>query len=347
VIALARPEEPAAPDMARPVTDLLGPKVHADGALSRALRKEAARAFDKHIGPLIDAHWPALRGERFYAKFRIAVENVYGAGPYTVLMLSPRRPAIITALLRGAQMANLDPMKFVGIVERALPFVCSTFLPTERRRISLAAAFIAIADEALDEHLHHVEPKDRGRHFAGILEGTIEPVRPALALLRAITVGLREGLRDDERRELDAALAMCVKWAEAEAKNLAGEPDPSGWCWRLDGILGGIDGLSWSVRRFITDADKQWMYGVSELVQALDDLLDLEKDRAAGLVTPAMTGKFTLASVEKKLRETEAQVRDIARAGGLTDPRYVEMAVKAYRYQIRDVVDLMLDGVAA
>ncbi len=328
---------------------ILGPTVERDGAFSRALRKEAARAFDVFVAPEIAKHWPALQlpGSRVGAKLRIAVENVYACGPYTALLLAPGRPRVVDMFVRTVQRLSLAPQRFIALLDIVLTPLCAVTLRTQRRRIALAAAFIALADETLDAHMHDVPMLSRARAFTELLAGNATPTNPAQALLAAIVAAMRAGVHGRDRDEIEACFTMCARWADAEVKNLEGEVDPSGWCWRWDGILAGVDGMCWAARGFVGDRERAWMYGVSELVQSLDDLIDIDADKRDGLVTPAMTGKVTVATVAEKLAETEQLVQEVARAGGFHDERYVSLAVRAYRYQLCDLVRLMLNGAAA
>jgi hypothetical protein len=72
----------------------------------------------------------------------------------------------------------------------------------------------------------------------------------------------------------------------------------------------------------------------------------VDTDRAKGLTTPAHTGRWNAATLRDAYAHATELARAVARESGLSE-RYVEMAVRAFRFQVRDLADKMLSGVAA
>jgi hypothetical protein len=328
------------------VLSVVGEKHPEDGLFAHALRREAALAFDEHVLPLINNTWPEVKSQRFYRKMRIAVEDVYAAGPYCALLLSPRAPMAVRLFMRAAEMLKLSPRQFAGAVQGLVPQLARWTFARTRRRIVLVAAHIVVADEVLDGHFSDIAPALRGAAFRGLMEGQRQPVSPAQHLVAAIIAGLREGLNTTERDELERGVEQCCLWAEAEANNLARIADPNGLGWRRDGILGGPMGASWAVRDYIGAHSHEWMLAVSELVQMLDDLLDAHTDRTNGLTTPVHTGQWNGDTLRDSYQRALALIELVAAESGM-GPQYIDMTVRAFRFQMRDLVDKMIDGVAA
>ena len=117
-------------------------------------------------------------------------------------------------------------------------------------------------------------------------------------------------------------------------------------CHRGVGIRTGIDGLAWSVRRYISPAEWQWLYDVSHFIQLLDDWVDLEKDLAENVVTPVAEGRWTLKDVREHFDETTVRFGEIAIENGESYPPYVQLARDCYAYQVKDLLQNMVNGAA-
>ena len=74
------------------VRTLIGEPDRSVRHLALGIRATARRHFDRHVEPLIDAHWPAMRGTAFEEKLRIGACDLYASAPYTALFCAPRRP---------------------------------------------------------------------------------------------------------------------------------------------------------------------------------------------------------------------------------------------------------------
>ncbi len=311
-----------------------------------ALRGETRRYWKRYVEPLISEHWPEVRGTPFYRKFQIGAQNVYAPAPYTVVVVSKQRPRVLRAFNALCRALRVPNGVIVAGMRFMLPLFAWLLLGRENRRIVQMAAFIALVDEAFDNHLDGVAPAARGELLRRILRGDAPPPNAPFALVRALRVALEEGCSDEEKQELARAMEGCVAWGEAEVRNMLGHEDPDGLCHRKVGILTGIDGLAWTVRRHMGAEEHQWMYEVSEFIQMLDDWVDLEKDAREGLTTPAHTGAWTLETIRAAFEQTSDTVARIVEENGESYPRYQALARESYRYQVADLLSLMLNGVA-
>lgn len=311
-----------------------------------ALRRETERYWDRCVEPLIDRHWPEVRQTPFYAKFKIGAQKVYAPAPYTVVMLSRRRPLAVRLLLAACRLLRLPGRAIAWGLQRLLPLYTRWFMRVENRRIALMAAFIAAADEAFDHHLDHVEPARRGELLRAILEGRTEPPTPSLQLVQAIRFALDEETAPEESAELAAATEGCCRWGEAEMRRAMRLPDPEGLCHRGEGIRNGINGLAWTARGYVGAPELQWMYDVSYFIQMMDDWVDLEKDLAEGVLTPVAEGTWSLETVREWYARTTDTVVEIARDNGEHYPPYLRLVGEGYRHQVRDLLQNMVCGIA-
>lgn len=337
---------PARLSRAEAVREVIGLPDPRYAGLPMALRRETRRYWHRYVEPLISENWPEVRSTRFYKKFQVGAQNVYAPAPYTVVVVSAKRPLVLRAFNRLCAWLRLPrPVISLGL-KLMLPFFAWLLLRRENARIVRMAAFIALVDEAFDHHMEGIPPAERGELLRRVLRGEAPPPNKPFALVRALRVALEEGATDEEKRELERAMDGCVAWAEAEVRNLLGEPDPEGLCHRKVGILTGIDGLAWTVRRHVGVREHQWMYDVSEFIQMLDDWVDFEKDTEIGFTTPVHTGVWTLEQIAASYAQTSDTVAAIVRDNGERYEPYVALARESYRYQVADLLRLMLDGVA-
>ena len=330
------------------IVELIGePDRSADvQAFVDALRSETARYWTRYIEPLIDQHWPEVRSTPFYTKFKIGAQKVYAPAPYTVAVLSRRRPFALRFLLGACRLLRLPGAAIAWGMKLLLPFYTRWFMRVENRRIALMAAFIASADEAFDHHLNHVPADERSGLLRRILEGRAEPPTPSLRLVQALRRAMDEGCDADELAEIKTATEGCCRWGEAEVKRALREPDPEGLCHRGAGIRGGIDGLAWTARGYVSDAELHWMYDVSYFVQMVDDWVDLEKDLDEDVWTPVADGTWTLDTVRQWFDRTTETVVGIARDNGEDYPPYLRLVGEGYRHQVRDLLQDMVKGIA-
>jgi len=320
--------------------DLMGTPDRSVRHLALGIRATAHRHFDRHVVPLVRAHWPALIGQAFYEKLRIGACDLYASGPYTALFCGPRRPLLVRAVTDTGNLLPL-PLPALALLGRGAMELLGRFAyARQHRRILLISAFIVVVDHVFD-HCMDEPAEERGRRLEAIIDGREPPVGPELALTRAIAVAMAERLGDDERVAFEAAMLRVKQWIRAEVRAMRGEPDPRGLGHRLAGVEGTIDGLLFPVVRYAGEGARAWMYDVSLFVQVMDDWLDFEMDAASDRTTPVVTGQWGFADLEATWRTSVAGIEGLVRAAGLRSPRYVRFVREAYVLMMHEVMEAM------
>jgi hypothetical protein len=338
------PRRPAAlpPRTARiaAVRTLMGTGDPAVRHIARGIRAITRRSFDRHVVPLIDAHWPAMRGEPFYEKLRIGACELYASAPYTVLLCSPRRPPIVRAVTAAGTLVPL-PFEALALLGRGAMEVIGRYaMQGQHRSIVMIASFIIMVDHVLD-HCMTEPPAERGRRLEAVIRGREAPATPELALTRAIAVALAEGLEADERRAVEAAMQRLYDWIHAEVRAMLGEPDPLGLGHHLAGIEGGIDGLLSPLVKYASEDIRRWMYDVSMFMQVMDDYLDFEIDVVSNRSTPVVTGDWTFTDVETTWRTTIEGLESLVRSAGIGSRRFGRFVREAYVLMMVEVMEAM------
>jgi hypothetical protein len=322
------------------VQALMGQGDPAVRQLARGVRALTHRSFDLYVLPLIDRHWPAMRGLPFYVKLRVGACDLYASAPYTVLFFAPRPPPLVRAVTAAGDLLPL-PFPVLGLLGRAAVEVLGRVAYHEQhRRIVQIASFIAVADHVLD-HCLAGPPDERGALLQAVIDGREPPTTPELALIRALAVAMGERLEPDERVAFDAVLVRIREWIRAEVRAMKGEPDPEGLGHRRAGVEGGIDGLLLPIVRYAGEGARTWMYDVSMYMQIMDDWLDAEIDAASQRSTPVLDGRWTFADVERSWARTVRGLEALVRAAGLRSPHYLRFVGEAYVFMMREVVDAM------
>jgi hypothetical protein len=319
---------------------LMGAQDRSVRHLSLGIRAAAHRHFDRHVVPLVEAHWPALAGQPFHDKLRIGACDLYASAPYTALFCAPRRPLLVRAVTDTGNLFPL-PLPALALLGRGAMELLGRFAyPREQRRIVLIAAFIVVVDHVFD-HCMDDPPEERGRRLEAVIDGRSPPTGPELALTRALAAAMARDLGDDERAAFEAAMERVKAWIRAEVRAMRGEPDPLGLGHRLAGVEGTIDGLLFPVVRYAGEGARAWMYDVSLFVQVMDDWLDYEMDAGSNRSTPVTTGEWRFADVEATWHKTTAGIEALVRAAGLGSPRYVRFVREAYVLMMHEVMEAM------
>ena len=331
---------PPRPSRVAAVRALMGTGDSSVRHVAHGIRAITRRSFDRHVVPLIDEHWPAMRGEPFYEKLRIGACDLYASAPYTVLFCSPRRPTIVRAVTAAGSLLPL-PFKLLSLLGRGAMWAVGRFaMRSQHRRIVQIASFIMIVDHVLDHRMTE-PPAERGRLLEAVIRGQARPSSPELTLTRALAVAMAEGLEDDERRAFEAAMQRLFDWIHAEVRAMRGEPDPLGLGHHLAGIEGGIDGLMSPLVRYASDEIRRWMYDVSMFMQIMDDYLDFEIDLASNRSTPVVTGDWSFAHVESSWRKTLEGIESLVRSAGIASARVGRFVREAYVLMMLEVMEAM------
>jgi hypothetical protein len=340
---LLTPPGPALPpraDRVAAVRALMGPPDPAVRPLALGIRAAAHRHFDQHVGPLVEAHWPALAGQPFHDKLRIGACDLYASAPYTALLCAPRRPFLVRVVTDAGNRLPLPLPALAWLGRGALELFGRFAYPREQRRIVLISAFIVVVDHVLD-HAMDDPPAERGPRLEAIIDGRAPATGPELALTRALAVAMGAELGADERAAFEAAMGRVREWIRAEVRAMRGEPDPRGLGHRLAGVEGTIDGLLFPVVRYAGEGARAWMYDVSLFVQVMDDWFDYEMDAGSNRSTPVVTGEWTFADVETTWHKTLSGIEDLVRAAGLGSPRYGRFVRAAYVLMMHEVMEAM------
>ncbi|MEP7123752.1 MAG: hypothetical protein ABJE95_22680 [Byssovorax sp.] len=329
------------PARVRALLRLMGTPDRSVRQLALGIRATTHRQFDEHVVPLVEACWPALKGQAFDQKLRIGACDLYASAPYTVLLCAPDRPLLIRAV---TDAGNRWPLSFpaLALLGRGAMEILGrvAYLPVHRR-IILISAFIVVVDHVLD-HCMTDPPRERGERLLAVIDGQIRPEGPELSLVRALAVAMGESLSNSERAAFEGAMIKVREWIRAEVQAMLGEPDPLGLGHRLAGVEGTIDGLLFPVARFAGKGARPWMVDVSMFVQIMDDWLDYEADCASSRPTPVTTGRWTFADVESSWQKTLSGIEALVREAGLTSPHYVRFVRSAYVLMMHEVTQAMI-----
>jgi len=331
---------PPRPERVAAVRKLMGGADPSVRRLALGIRAITHRSFDRHVLPLIDRHWPALRTLPFYVKLRIGACDLYASAPYTVLFCAPRPPPLVHAVTAAANFLPL-PFPTLGLLAQGALELLGRFAYAEQhRRIVQIASFIAVVDHVLDHCLDEA-PDERGRRLEAVIDGRAPASTPELALTRALAVAMGERLEPDEQAAFEAAMVRLKQWIRAEVRAMNGEPDPEGLGHRRAGVEGGIDGLLFPVVRYAGEGARRWMYDVSMFMQITDDWLDVEIDAAANRSTPVLEGRWGFADIERAWDGTLRGLEALVRAAGTRSPRYVRFVREAYVLMMCEVMEAM------
>lgn len=310
--------------------------------LALGIRATTHRQFERHVLPLVRAHWPNVIGQLFFSKLRIGACDLYASAPYTALFCAPRRPLVVRAVTGAGNLLPLPAPALALLGRGAMELIGRFALASEHRRIILISAFIVVVDHVFDQCMTEA-PRTRARVLEAVIDGREAPSTPALALTRALAAAMSEGLTAADRAAFEAAMARVKTWIQAEVRALEGEPDPRGFGHRLAGIEGTIDGLLFPVVRYAGEGARAWMYDVSMFVQMADDWLDYEEDVQSARPTPIVSGDWAFADLEAAWERSIGGIEALVRAGGLDSPRYIRFVREAYVLMMHDVVEAMVE----
>jgi hypothetical protein len=349
---------PPRDERVRRLRALLGPADPAVRPLADGIRRTTHLHFERHVLPLVDAHWPALRSDRFFEKLRIGACDLYASAPYTAFFCAPRRPLLVRLVTGAGNALPLPTAALATLGGAAIEALGRFAYHDQHRRIILVAAFIVVVDHVFD-HCMDGPPEARAAQLFALLDGahapgslrshasaaspSPAPLSPELALTRALATAMGADLDAADQVAFDAAMDRVRAWIRAEVRGMNGEPDPEGLGHRLAGVEGTIDGLLFPVIRFAGEGARRWMYDVSLFVQIADDWLDAEADRRSRRPTPVLRGDWTFASVEAAWGRTIKGIEALVRAAGLTSPRYVRFLRDAYVLMMTDVLEAMIE----
>lgn len=321
--------------------------IFADGAndllrLNDTLQREVDLVSERVVIPLVRAAWPDIDASGFMPKLRTCV-GIYTHLGLSCVACSGTRPWPFAVLSRASRTLGLSKSTLASVVHVALPLAFRLIERKRAERLALASALIIVFDEALDSP--DTPAPVRSAKVMAILEGNGTPNTPCLRALDAVWQEMRARLDgEQDARALRELFDLYRKWAEAEHRNVNGEPDPTGWCHRREAIIASMQSLAWAIAPYANDAARlAWLVHVAECGQMIDDLLDIEKDRREGRITPAQTGMWTIDTIRASFTEIErAFIRTLAEAGD-THGAYVDLCLMVGRAQMYRVTRILID----
>jgi hypothetical protein len=343
----ARVSLPNADDRRAAVKDIFGDDAIDDAFVTfrRVLSGEVARLFAREVLPVVRPVWPGVDDATFLPKWRNGFD-VYCGLALSVLVVSRRRPASVAWTSRALRALGADERAIVAVGTRALPVLFGLVMRRWVRRAALAAAWIMILDEALDDGLADVPVDQRadvlvdvvrhatdgsgadppGRWRPGVEVGAVAALGAALAR-EARDAGDEAGFR----RVLDGIAA----WARGEGANLQGNADPLGLGHRSPGVVGSMGLIAWALGPVVDDVEHRFLVVIAELGQMVDDWLDVEKDLAQGRVTPATTGRWTPTTMRDALAAGEALLGRLLDEAGEGGSAWRAVVLRTYRAQLQ------------
>ncbi len=324
------------------LAELLGEKDPEVLPFAVGIRNVTHAQFDKHVLPLIDEHWSALKTERFYEKLRIGACDLYAAAPYTALFCSEKSPRAVRAVTRLGNALPISKKTLAALGRIAIEAFGRLSHPKEQRRIVLVAAFIVVVDHVFD-HVMRGPAEERSLRLFALLEGKEKPASPELALTLALSTEMGKGLNKEENRVFQTALSGVFAWIRAEVRGMNNTFDPTGLGHRTAGVEGTIDGLLFPVANYTSPATRKWMVDVSMFVQHADDWLDAEQDARDKRITPVLSGHLQFHSLELAWKKTLVGIEELVRGAGLTSPSYVQFVRNSYVLMMIDVLSAMIE----
>jgi hypothetical protein len=339
----------ALPDMqvAPPIEAHRVLEVFADGAedmlrFNEILQREVDLVCERVVIPLVKGAWPDIESSGFMPKLRTCI-GAYTHVGLSCVACSQNRPWPFAALSKTSRALRLSTSSLAAIVRVALPFAFRVSERERAERLALASALIIVFDEALDSP--DTPARSRGAAVMNVLEGMAGAAStPCLRALDAVWKETQSRVEsDDDKAHLHQIFDLYRAWADAEQKNVNGEPDPTGYCHRKEAMVASMAGLAWAIRPYAGDAQLKWLVHIAECAQMVDDVLDMEKDRLEGRATPAQTGMWNLETIRSGFADVEKALLKGLADGGDTHGAYVDMCLMVCRAQCHRATRILID----
>jgi hypothetical protein len=295
-----------------------------------------------HVVPLLRQAWPQVFDLPYRKKLREGFETYASLG-LSVVVCSRQRPWVLRAAVSTAQALGLSDGAMAAAGSPLIPVMYRVVLPRQVRRVALMSALVLLLDEALDDSLGSLPPRDRPDEIRRVMHGERTVGPGVLAAVDAACKAVRREVRDDQDAErLRLAMEATHLWAVGDIANLLGEPDPLGLCHRRIGVTASMDLVAWGVSAYVGEMEREWMYGIAELGQMVDDWVDMEKDEGCGRRTPAHDGTWDLSTIRQAFTNAESTLLELARASGVTYPPFVELQRRTFRTQVQRMAQILV-----
>jgi hypothetical protein len=298
-----------------------------DPGLSAVLASLIEGAWRRSVLGRAPAGFDALE---FVPKIRAGFAT-YCAMGLCAIACSRRRPRALRGASRVAGALGLDAATWA---RRGLPLFYRGILANELDLVACAGAFILTIDEIFDDQLRgqsddaRIAAVDRVVRASGRVPGLAGDACAALV----------DALKASGEERWPAMAARLVEWADAEVRLERGDPSVEP---RKAGIDVSMELLAFAAHRYVGDVELRWMQDIARLGQMIDDVLDIEKDLAAGRVTLGATGAWTVFGVgalyEKLVDDTRALIGETERNDAVR-----ALYEQTFRAQIRHMAEVLV-----
>ncbi|MBU0471637.1 MAG: hypothetical protein KKF65_03365 [Nanoarchaeota archaeon] len=223
----------------------------------------------KKISSIVNSDWQLVESvgkvnKNFYDKYKKGTCGLYAAGSHLVQLIN---------------IANIFPAwaPFYQFMIKLVPF-------RNRKRIIFASAFNTIVDEVVD----HSIKKNKKQKLKEIIYDKKKLIGNENVLRQISTKLISMGVD----------LNPFLEWAEMEERNMNGEEDSEGICFRSGGCEVATDLLNWAIKG--DEKNRKLILEVAFLTQMIDDVIDKKEDAHLGIKTPAIIGKWTEKTVVER-----------------------------------------------
>ncbi len=324
---------------ARAVLERIAP-VHDDG-FTHVLATLVDESWRRSVARRAERSAPGFLALPLVGKLR-AGYHTYCALGLSAIACSRRRPRAIAAAARVADAVGLGEGALAACARRAMPWLYRVPLARELDRVAAASAFIILIDQIFDDELVDrpaAERVDAVRRVVGLpaAAGAAVPRTPAVSFACALV----DVLRAVDPLRWPAQAARVVEWAECEVRLEAGDPSVEP---RRATIDVSMELLGFAAGAYVGDVELAWMQGIARLGQMVDDVLDVEKDLAAGRVTLGATGGWNVDTVASLYHRLLGETAALLDAAGERHPATRALYERTFRAQIRHMAEVLVDN---
>lgn len=281
---------------------------------------------------------PALLGTPFFEQKLRAGFSVYAALGLSAVACSSTRPAWISAGSSVAGALGLSSSIISAVARRAMPSCYRLFCARTLDRVAVASAFILVLDELFDDELGSLTASARLAAVEALVDGRAVLAAVQTSECASFAGALAAELMKDHER-WPAMAARLREWARAELRLEAGGADVED---RAAGIEVSMELLGFALPGLVADRELAWMQGIALLGQMVDDVLDVEKDLAAGRVTHGATGRWSELTVAELYVRLVGDTRALVESAGETHPAALDLYERTVRGQLRHMAEVLI-----
>ncbi len=343
----ALPFAPPLAERQRAILDTFGDDAR-DPALPSfrsVLVREVDRLFDDVVLPLVRPVWPNVDSSPFLAKWKSGYVLYCGLGLSTIVC-SRRRPRTVNASSAVVRALGFSEHGVTNVARVTIPIVFRVLERALCERAAIGAAWILVLDEALDDGMPGLSLSERGATLRRALRGEVsDDASVELRASAALSVALAQRCTgDDDVTAFDGVIDAVSAWVDGELASVRGDIDPTGTSFRMAGVTGSMDVLLWAVRAYAGDVERDFLYRIAELGQVVDDWLDLDKDRAQGRTTPAVTGVWGLDDVTRTYAQASALLEALAEQAGEPEGPFRALLRRTFRGEVQRMARVLVDN---